>query len=127
VGDPLPRALTVVYRIDEYIPDALYDQWETVRDVAIDWMVRIGFLGRGSKAAGKGPDGPRKLSSGTKSLTLDVAAAREKHTKANAELTRVRSDITKAEDTLRQMQERFGPDAEWKKLDGTCVEHDAGE
>jgi hypothetical protein len=23
-------------------------------------MVRIGFLGRGSKAAGKGPDGPRR-------------------------------------------------------------------
>lgn len=49
----------VVYRIDEYIPDVLYDQWETVRDFTIDWMIRVGFLGRGSKGAAKGPDGPR--------------------------------------------------------------------
>lgn len=53
----------VVYRIDEYIPDALYDSWESVRDFAIDWMVKVGFLGKGSKAAGVKPtggDGPRE-------------------------------------------------------------------
>lgn len=54
---------TLVYRIDEYIPDALYDSWESVRDFAIDWMVKVGFLGKGSKAAGVKPtggDGPRE-------------------------------------------------------------------
>ena len=59
--------LTKVYRIDEYIPDALYDQWETVRDFAIDWMIRVGFLGRGSKGASKGSsDAPRELIQRTK-------------------------------------------------------------
>lgn len=59
--DEITSSLTAVYRIDEYIPDVLYDHWETVRDFAIDWMIRVGFLGRGSKGAAKGPDGPRTL------------------------------------------------------------------
>lgn len=52
-----------MYRIDEYIPDALYDSWESVRDFAIDWMIKVGVLGRGSKGASKGDiaDGPREL------------------------------------------------------------------
>lgn len=51
-----------VYRIDEYIPDALYDSWESVRDFAIDWMVRVGILDRGAKGASKpsNGEGPRK-------------------------------------------------------------------
>lgn len=57
--DDVTSQLTAVYRIDEYIPDVLYDHWETVRDFAIDWMIRVGFLGRGSKGAAKGPEGPR--------------------------------------------------------------------
>jgi protein kinase C substrate 80K-H len=52
----------VVYRIDEYIPDVLYDSWESVRDFAIDWMIKVGVLGRGSKGASKArdDDGPRQ-------------------------------------------------------------------
>ncbi|KAK1921369.1 glucosidase II beta subunit-like-domain-containing protein [Papiliotrema laurentii] len=106
----------ILYRIDEYIPDALYDQWESVRDFAIDWMIRIGFLGRGSKAAAKSAsEGPH------------VAAAREKHNKANGELNKLRTDITNAEETLRKMEKDYGPEAEWKKLDGTCIDTVAGD
>jgi hypothetical protein len=32
--------VTSVWKIDEYIPDALYDSWETVRDLAIEWMIK---------------------------------------------------------------------------------------
>ena len=51
-----------MYRIDEYIPDAFYDSWESVRDFAIDWMVRVGILGRGAKGASKtgSAEGPRE-------------------------------------------------------------------
>jgi protein kinase C substrate 80K-H len=55
--------MRVVYRIDEYIPDPLYDSWETVRDTAIDWMIKLGIIGRASKSAtGAGPEAPRKSS-----------------------------------------------------------------
>jgi len=57
----------------------------------------------------------------------DVAAARSRYNKANGELTRLQSDISKADETLVKMQEAYGPDAEWKKLEGTCIDYDAGE
>lgn len=52
-----------VYRIEEYIPDALYEQYENMRDLAIDWLIRIGLIGKGDKAATKSKssnDSPRK-------------------------------------------------------------------
>lgn len=59
-----------VYRIDEYIPDVLYDHWETVRDFTIDWMIRVGFLGKGSKGASKpSSEGPRTFARTPSCLT----------------------------------------------------------
>ena len=50
-----------MYRIEEYIPDSLYDQWETVRDLAIDWLIRLGLVGRAAKGKSDGHDAPRQL------------------------------------------------------------------
>lgn len=50
-----------MYRIDEYIPDMLYDSWEAVRDLALDWMIKLGIIGKSTKAAAKSAvDGPRQ-------------------------------------------------------------------
>lgn len=38
-----------VYRIEEYIPDGLYDQYEVFRDTILDWIIRIGLVGKGGK------------------------------------------------------------------------------
>lgn len=53
----------LVYRIEEYIPDALYEQYESFRDSILDWFIRIGLVGKGSKAPSKpsSSDSPRKL------------------------------------------------------------------
>ncbi|CAD6578508.1 MAG: hypothetical protein TREMPRED_002209 [Tremellales sp. Tagirdzhanova-0007] len=101
----------------EYIPDVFYDSWENLRDFAIDWMVRVGILGKGSKGASKptGADGPQ------------VAAAREKHNTASNDLNRLNTEITSTADTLERMNTGFGPGAEWKKLDGTCVDKVSGD
>jgi protein kinase C substrate 80K-H len=48
-----------VYRIEEYIPDSLYEQYETLRDLALDWFIRIGLIGKGDKARPTS-DSPRK-------------------------------------------------------------------
>lgn len=49
-----------MYRIDEYIPDMLYDSWSTVRDTVIDYLIKVGFLGKGASAPIKGAsDAPR--------------------------------------------------------------------
>jgi len=53
--------LTVlVYRIEEYIPDSLFEQYENLRDLALDWMIRIGLIGKGDKGHVKSTsDSPR--------------------------------------------------------------------
>ena len=56
-----------------------------------------------------------------------MAAAREKHNTASNDLNRLNTEITSTADTLERMNTGFGPGAEWKKLDGTCVDKVSGE
>ena len=126
------RADKSVYRIEEYIPDALYEQYETFRDGILDWFIRIGLVGKGSKAPPKPStsDSPRKLASSRdlyKLTSIDVSAARDRHQTLIKELNHLNSDIRKNEETLNKMSSGFGPDAEWKKLDGTCIDKVHGE
>jgi protein kinase C substrate 80K-H len=52
-----------VYRIEEYIPDSLYEQYENLRDLALDWFIRLGVIGKGDKTSHKATsDSPRKSS-----------------------------------------------------------------
>jgi protein kinase C substrate 80K-H len=52
--------MIAVYRIEEYIPDSLFEQYENLRDLALDWMIRIGLIGKGDKGHVKSTsDSPR--------------------------------------------------------------------
>ncbi|OXH18910.1 protein kinase C substrate 80K-H [Cryptococcus neoformans A1-35-8] len=105
---------SLLWKLDEYIPDSLYGSWEHVRDVAIDWMIRFGLAGR-SKAKTSSGDGPQ------------VAAAREKHRLLNNELVKLNGAIRDTEDTIKNMEFHYGPEGEWKKLDRTCVDKVVGD
>lgn len=54
-----------VYKIDEYIPDILYDSYESMRDLAIEWLIRVGIIGKGAKpiTRSSGVDAPRTSNS----------------------------------------------------------------
>ncbi|ODN73839.1 hypothetical protein L202_07363 [Cryptococcus amylolentus CBS 6039] len=104
----------LLWKIDEYIPDNFYDSWQTIRDLAIEWSVRLGLAGK-PKNKGNGVDGPQ------------VAAAREKHRLLETELVKLQNGIRSNEDTLKNMELHYGVEAEWKKLDGTCVEQVIGD
>ena len=56
-----------------------------------------------------------------------MAAARQKHSDLNNELNRLRREIQTSTETLEKMGSGFGPAAEWKKLDGKCIDTVAGE
>jgi protein kinase C substrate 80K-H len=43
------------------------------------------------------------------------------------ELNNLNNDIRKDTETLEKMSQGYGPDAEWKKLDGTCIDKVHGE
>ena len=94
-------------------------------------MIRVGFLGKGSAPVTK-VDGARELHSSaslvvSKALTSDVSAAREKHSKISGEVHDLRSKVNQNSDTLSKLNEHYGPDGEWKKLEGTCVSQVAGD
>jgi protein kinase C substrate 80K-H len=104
----------------------LYEQYENMRDLAIDWLIRIGLIGKGDKAATKSKssnDSPRK----SILLQLLVSAARNRHQTISRELDSLNSDIRRNEEMLQKMSDGYGPDAEWKKLDGTCIDKVHGE
>ncbi|KAK4686760.1 protein kinase C substrate 80K-H, partial [Tremellales sp. Uapishka_1] len=100
----------ILYRIDEYIPDVLYDSYESVRDLAIDWMIKIGIIGRGAKGSARSAEGPH------------VAAARDQHSKLSKEFNTLNGEIKSAKDTLDKMGDFYGPSGEWKKLEGVCID-----
>ncbi|WWC67263.1 uncharacterized protein I206_101171 [Kwoniella pini CBS 10737] len=105
----------LLWKIDEYIPDSLYDSWETLRDLTIEWLIKLGLSGKSKIVKGSAAEGPH------------VAAAREKHRNLGNELKKLNDAITDSEDTLQRMNTEFGPQAEWKKLDGTCVDKVSGD
>ncbi|WVO16024.1 hypothetical protein L204_103689 [Cryptococcus depauperatus] len=105
---------SLLWKFDEYIPDSLYDSWENVRDLAIEWMVRFGLAGKPKKKS-SGPDGPQ------------VAAAREKHRVLENELIKLQNTVRSTEDTLSKMNKHYGSQNEWKKLDGSCIESVIGD
>jgi protein kinase C substrate 80K-H len=114
----------LLYRLEEYIPDSLYEYYFSAREAFIGALTSMGVLKKNVIAH----DGPRESPQIFK-LTADVSAARERHNAAERELNSVRSAISSAEETLEQIGNKhwFGPDGEWKKLDGTCVDTVAGD
>jgi protein kinase C substrate 80K-H len=57
----------------------------------------------------------------------DVSAARNRHQTISRELDSLNSEIRRSEEMLQKMSDGYGPDAEWKKLDGTCIDKVHGE
>ncbi|GMK53438.1 hypothetical protein CspeluHIS016_0100240 [Cutaneotrichosporon spelunceum] len=103
----------LLYRLEEYIPDSMFEYYFSAREALVSALTNMGVL----KKSVVVNDGPL------------VAAARDKFNAAERELGNVRSAISSAEDTLGQIETKlwFGPDGEWKKLDGTCVDTVAGD
>ncbi|CAK9780364.1 hypothetical protein CC85DRAFT_287897 [Cutaneotrichosporon oleaginosum] len=103
----------LLYRLEEYIPDSLYEYYYSAREAFVGALTSMGVLKKDVVAH----DGPH------------VSAARERYNAAERELNAVRSAISGAEETLEQIGNRhwFGPEGEWKKLDGTCVDTVAGD
>jgi protein kinase C substrate 80K-H len=119
-----------VYRLDDYIPDALFDSYDAVRNFAVEWLIRLGVIDKGSKPASRSgaADGPRECSVPTPIVkSTDVAAARTAYNNVKSALDSLNRDVTSATAALERIEGGFGPDAEWKKLEDTCIEKVAGE
>jgi hypothetical protein len=57
----------------------------------------------------------------------DTVEARKIFDDISSELKNLERDLDNAQQSIERLSEGFGPDAEWKKLEGTCIEKEQGE
>ncbi|KAJ9118653.1 hypothetical protein QFC22_003873 [Naganishia vaughanmartiniae] len=106
-----------LYRIDQYIPDALYESYESLRDHVLTWLIRFGVIGKGAAA-------------GLESAVADaphMIEARKKYNDLSGSLSAVQADLTNTRDALGKLDTEFGPEGEWKKLENTCIDREQGD
>lgn len=124
----------VVYRIDQYIPDALYESYESVRDALLMWLIRFGVIGKQATQDTSVSDAPRTSLSTPSNPHLtpsrarkDIIDARKKYTELSSALGAAQNDLASTRDALEKLGTEFGPQGEWKKLEGTCIDREQGE
>ena len=49
----------IVYRLDQYVPDSLYDSYEAVRDTLITYLVKFGLVGSNTANVASGLEAAR--------------------------------------------------------------------
>lgn len=105
----------LLYRLEEYIPDSLFDYYDTARETVVSWLTTAGII-KAAQSHHSNSDGPH------------VAAARERFHAAERELNNLHNDISSSQATLDKLSDgSYGPQGEWKKLDGTCIDTVAGD
>ncbi|KAH9843751.1 glucosidase II beta subunit-like-domain-containing protein [Rhodofomes roseus] len=110
IGAPAHDSL--LFNLTAYMPDAFLPQYLALRDTVVSWLETFGIA--------KGIDGDE---------SSDTSAARKAYQDAENTLKSVKKDLDKAQNELERLfdPEWYGPEGEWKKLDGTCLTKDTGE
>lgn len=98
-----------VFRLDDYVPDKWRPLYDNYKKQFVDFLVRTGVV---YAPVSDGSDRP------------ELMRARTAHTDLVDELHRAEDRL---EDVKKQLEKDWGRDWEWRKLDGTCIEKDAGE
>ncbi|KAH7903854.1 glucosidase II beta subunit-like protein-domain-containing protein [Hygrophoropsis aurantiaca] len=101
----------VVFDITSYLPDALIPQYEGLRNTVLSWLEVFGV---GNSAVDNSAESNR---------------ARQALSDAEHSLKLTRDEEKEAKENLEDLfdPEGFGPEGEWKKLDGLCLEKDTGD
>ncbi|KAJ7265858.1 glucosidase II beta subunit-like-domain-containing protein [Mycena haematopus] len=111
VMTPPPSTL---FNIRSYLPESLIPQYQGMREAILSWLEVVGIAGTDvEKSTGQ----------------FYSSKARQAFNDAEAALKRVKDQKKTAEEDLDEIfnVHGFGPEGEWKKLDGTCLNLDTGE
>ncbi|GAA5925833.1 uncharacterized protein JCM15063_005135 [Sporobolomyces koalae] len=111
VGTPLIPGTSMIFRIEDYVPDRFLPTYRAYKQNVLDLLVRTGII-YPSTSPLVSADAP------------ELARARTEH----ADLVdRISKKERSLEDEKTALSKDWGRDWEWKKLEGTCVEQDSGE
>ncbi|GAA5895979.1 hypothetical protein JCM6882_005578 [Rhodosporidiobolus microsporus] len=110
VGSPIASGVANIFRLDDYIPDKFRPQYDTYKKTFLDLLTRAGII---------------------YPPVLAESADRPELTRAKAAhstlVDQIRDEERKLGDAKKGLEQDWGRDWEWKKLEGTCVEQNAGE
>ncbi|KAH7100583.1 endoplasmic reticulum protein [Auriculariales sp. MPI-PUGE-AT-0066] len=103
-----------LFDIAAYLPDALADKYETVRESTVSWLTTLGVI---RKSAVK--DNSAELTN----------TARQERDSARRKLDDAKRKKTTEEDEIKKLfdPQHYGADGEWRKLKDTCLSKDSGE
>lgn len=60
-------------------------------------------------------------------MDIDASPSRDELTAAQTALSALQTALSSAKASVDSLGSKFGPEGEWKKLEGSCVEKDLGE
>lgn len=106
---------SLLYRLDQYVPDSLYESYESVRDILIAYLVKFGLVGGNTASTSSGIE------------AAHTAAARTSFNELTSQMTNLERDLDGAKRSIEKLGVDFGPEGEWKKLENTCIEKEQGD
>ncbi|KAH8113337.1 endoplasmic reticulum protein [Phellopilus nigrolimitatus] len=111
VGTGASQAGSILFDLSAYIPDALVPQYEALKDSVVSLLETLGIA--------RAPGG----------TALDTSKARTAFQDAEHDLALTRTEKADAQRELARLfdSEWYGPEGEWKKLDGLCLSKDTGD
>ncbi|GAA5875927.1 hypothetical protein JCM8547_008350 [Rhodosporidiobolus lusitaniae] len=110
VGSPIVSSVSNIFRLDDYVPDKFRPQYDSYKKALLDTLTRFGLIY------------PPVLTD--KADRPELARARTAHQNLFDDIRKQENKLDEAKEALKK---DWGPDWEWKKLDGTCVELNTGE
>ncbi|KAH7931410.1 hypothetical protein BV22DRAFT_1077425 [Leucogyrophana mollusca] len=104
-------AQSVLFDVTSYLPDALLPHYESLRDMIMSGLQVLG------------------VGHGVVDNSAESNRARQALSDAEHSLKLARDEQKEAKENLDDLfdPEGFGPEGEWKKLDGLCLEKDTGD
>jgi protein kinase C substrate 80K-H len=121
--------LRIVFDIASYLPDSFVPQYEDFKDTLVSWLAMFGII---REEEGVSAGRFRQFTIRyffIESPCIDTSRARQALQDAESALNKVKREKETAEKDIQKIFDptMFGAEGEWKKLDGTCLEHPSGE
>ncbi|GAA5893633.1 uncharacterized protein JCM6883_003587 [Sporobolomyces salmoneus] len=110
VGTPLVPGISNIFNIEDYVPDRFLPSYKSYKQTLLDVLVRTGIIY---------PPSPSPSSD-----SVELSRVRTEHSNLVDEISQKERKLEEEKEALGK---DWGMDWEWKKLDQTCVEQDAGE
>lgn len=111
-----------MFRLYEYLPEPLVPLIDQVVDSFLDILIKTNII-----SGVKRRRSSSNSNSDSSSEPENVTTARRAHSEASAHTRSISSQLSNKRASLNDDPARFGREAEWKALEGKCIEKNMGE